>query len=114
MLLVRLFFQSGGWPPLKVAEYRRLHASMMHVLRRTHPAKFDERVSDADVLRELQMPTVGVMLWKTRLTFLARVVRLAKPALSSLLEHEARMPDSWMGQTLKDLELFRERDHRLD
>jgi hypothetical protein len=97
LVFSRLFFATETWDTERVAPLRVLEAVQTRVARRIagtwnydpetgKAAAADDRVSNEEVRRRLDMPSVQCELRQRRLLYLARVLRSAPASLRALLQ----------------------------
>ena len=88
MVLSRLFYGAGSWPPLPVTEKRLLQSTILGMLRQiTVPCHSEEqRVHQCEVCAKAESACPAAMLFAERLRYLRQMVAAGPPALWALLK----------------------------
>ena len=95
-----------------MSQGRRLEAFQMTCLRKLAgeprvliPGR--ERINDADVRRQLEIPSIESQIRRARLRYAASVIRVAQPFVAALLSVGRKAPADWARMLLGDLESLR-------
>ena len=113
LVLSVLLYGCETWPEPTQSQGKRLEAFQMRCLRRlagepraSIPGHV--RISDVELRRQLDIPSIESQIRRARLRYAASLVRVAQPSVAALLGVGLRMPADWASMLLGDLEALRE------
>ena len=66
-----------------------------------------ERISDVDLRRQLEIPSIESQIRRARLRYAASLIRVAQPSVAALLSVGRKAPADWARMLLGDLESLR-------
>ena len=66
-----------------------------------------ERISDVDLRRQLEIPSIESQIRRARLRYAASLIRVAQPSVAALLSVGRKAPADWARMLLSDLESIR-------
>ena len=101
-----------AWPEPTLLQGRRLEAYQMKCLRRLAGEPRvqilgRERISDVDLRRQLESPSIVSQIRRARLRYAASLIRVAQPSVAPLLSVGRKAPADWARMLLGDLESLR-------
>ena len=112
LVLSVLLYGCETWPEPTLSQGRRPEAFQMKCLRRLAgeprvqiPGR--ERISDVDLRRQLEIPSIESQIRRARLRYAASLIRVAQPSVAALLSVGRKAPADWARMLLGDLESLR-------
>ena len=113
LVLSVLLYGCETWPEPTQSQGKRLEAFQMKCLRRLAgeprvliPGRV--RVSDVELRRQLEIPSIESQIRRARLRYAASLVKVTQPSVAALLGVGQRAPADWASMLLGDLAALRE------
>ena len=113
LVLSVLLYGCETWPEPTQSQGKRQEAFQMKCLRRLagEPRVLipgHVRISDVDLRRQLDIPSIESQIRRARLRYAASQVKVTQPTVAALLGVGQRAPADWASMLLGDLESLRE------